>query len=165
MRTLSLSSLLALLLVLLAPGTSSAFLGIGGDNPDAEITKVKYEWLNLGIRFKSEDPMINFERRQLLWGSYKTADYYAKAGKYYTIFWRSKDRSPGLVVRFEYRQANTEDEVHVKDVAVDNVKRRNIARFEVIGDEFKENGNVLSWRVSLVRGEEVVATSESFLWD
>ena len=164
MRTLRLTPILAVIFALLAPGISSAFLGFG-DKADAEITKVKYEWLNLGTRFRTEDPMIKFERKYLLWGAYTREDYYARVGKYYTISWRSEDRSPGLVVRFEYRQANTEDEVHVKEVTVDKVKRRNSTDFEVIGEEYKEKGNVLAWRVSLVRNGEVVATSESFLWD
>ena len=69
------------------------------------------------------------------------------------------------MIRFEYLQANTGDTVHVKEVEIDKVKRRNTTDMKVVGDEYTENGDVLAWRASVVRGDEVLATSESFLWD
>lgn len=166
MLTLRHSTLFALALALFIPsGANAIFPFKSGSDPDAEISKVKIERINLSERFRTDDPMIAFERRHLMFGAYKSEDYYAREGRYYTLFWESKDRSPGLVVRFEYIQANTEDTIHVKEAAVDRVKRRNVTKFNVIGDEFRDNGNVLAWRALLVRGDEVVATYESYLWD
>ena len=165
MRTLRHTSLLAIALACLLPTAASAILPFFGSDPEAEISKVKIERIELGKKFETEDPMIAFERRYLLYRAYKSEDYWAREGKYYSIFWESDDRSPGLVVRFEYIQAGTEDEIHVKEVSIDRVKRRNVTKFEVVGEEFIDNGNVLAWRASLVRGDETVATFESFLWD
>ncbi|MEM7009990.1 MAG: hypothetical protein AAF585_00780 [Verrucomicrobiota bacterium] len=166
MLTLRHSTLIALALALFIPsGANAIFPFSSKPNPDSEIIKVKIERINLSEQFRTDDPMIAFERRHLLFGAYKSEDYYAREGRYYTIFWETKDRAPGLVVRFEYIQANTEDKIHVKEVAVDKVKRRNVTKFNVIGEEFQENGNVLAWRATLVRGDEVVATYESYLWD
>lgn len=165
MRSIGQISLLTLILALVWPGIASAGLFDFLDKPAAEITRVKYERIELSKKLKTHDPMIAFEQRYLLYGAYKSVDYYAREGKYYTVFWRSDDRSPGLVVRFEYLQANTEDKIKVQETPIEKVKRGNITKFKVTGEEFRDDGNVLAWRVSLVRNGEVVATSESFLWD
>ncbi len=147
-------------LALIAPQISLA----GDGQP--EIRKVKYEQLNLSQSLRTEDAMIGFERSYLLYGAITSEEYRAREGKYYTIFWRSKgDRRPGMVVRLEYLQANTGDEVKVKEVTVDKVERQNTTDINIVGEEFKTDGNVVAWKASLVRDGEVVSFVESFLWE
>ncbi|MEM1294950.1 MAG: hypothetical protein AAGH89_06260, partial [Verrucomicrobiota bacterium] len=137
---------------------------LAGDLP--EIRKVKYERLNLSESLRTEDAMVSFERKYLLHGAITSEEYRAREGKYYTIFWKSKgDRRPGMVVRLEYLQSNTGDEIKVKEVTVDDVRRQNTTDINVIGEEFKEDGNVVAWRASLVRDGEVISSVESFLWE
>ncbi len=131
----------------------------------AEIRKVKYYDLLLKQRVRTADPMIAFERDYLLYGAIDKEDYKAREGTYYTVFWKSKDRSPGMVVRFEYLAAKTADTLHVKEVVVDKIKRQNTTDFTVIGDEFREQGDVRAWRVSLLREGEVLTSAKSFLWE
>lgn len=161
MRTFIKSLTIAILgLATIVPHTTSAREGT------PEIRKVKYERLNLSESLRTEDAMISFERSYLLYGAITSDEYRAREGKYYTIFWKSKgDRRPGMVVRLEYMQANTGDEVKVKEVTVDKVQRQNTTDINVIGEEFKEDGNVVAWRASLVRDGEVISSVESFLWE
>jgi len=47
---------------------------------------------------------------------------------------------------------------------VSNVRKNNVSHFDVIGEQFQKDGRVSAWRVSLVRGKEVLASQESYLW-
>lgn len=143
----------------LSPGLASAA------DPDYEVDKVKMTLIDFTKPYDTSDPMLSFERRHLLYGAITQEEYYARAGKYYTIFWKAKDRRPGLVVRFEYLQSKTGDKIKVKEVTIDDVERKNSTDIQVIGKEYLEDGNVIAWRVSLVRDGNVVAEEESFLWD
>jgi len=149
-------------MAMLTPAASQA--GLFSDDPPAEITKVKYSHIQLDKSMDTSDKMIQFERRYLLYGAVTSEEYKEREGKYYTIFWKSKDRSPGMVIRFEYLQANTGDTIKVKEIAVDDIRRGNTTNIQVTGDEYRGDGNVLAWRVSLVRDEQVLDTVESFLW-
>ncbi len=136
------------------------------DGKQPEIRKVKYTHLDTKQRLVTSDPMIAFEKRYLLHGAVTSKEYKAREGKYYTVFWYSKgDRRPGMVVRLEYLQENTGDQIKVKEVTVDKVKRQNTTDVNVIGEEYHQDGNVVAWRASLVRDGEVVSTVESFLWE
>mgnify|MGYP005707297357 CR=1 FL=1 len=134
------------------------------DSPSASIRKVKYTHLSFDKRLVTEDPMIGFEHRYLLHGAIESDEYYRRAGKYYTIFWRAKDRSPNAVVRLEYLQANTGETVHVKEMVVEKVRRHNTTDVNVIGDDYIENGDVIAWKASIVRNGEVISSTKSFLW-
>jgi hypothetical protein len=155
-KTLALGSVAA---VAFFPGLATA------DDAPAKIEKVKMTQVDFTKRYETDDPMLAFERRHLLYGAITTKEYYARAGKYYTVFWETKDKRPGVVVRFEYLQAKTGDKIKVKEVTVDHVKRNNTTDINVIGDEYLGDGNVIAWRASIVRDGQVIATEESFLWD
>ncbi len=145
---------------LLAPQAVSA----RGDTP--EIRKVKYFHVNLTQSFDTADPMMSFERRYFLYGAVTSEEYQDRAGKYYSVFWWANgDKRPGMVVRLEYLQSGSGDEVKVKEVTVENVRRMNTTDINVIGEDFSEDGNIVAWRASLVRDGEVISTVESFLWE
>ncbi len=152
------------LVTLVLGWAASTWAGPFSSKP-AEIEKVKYTHLQLSKSVKTQDPMINFERDYLLHGAITTEEYRARQGKYYTVFWKVKDRSPGLVIRFEYLQANTQDTIKVKEITPDKIKRSNITDIRVIGEEYNTDGNVLAWKVSLVRNGEVLDSVESYLWE
>jgi hypothetical protein len=131
----------------------------------AEITQVKIEEYLTSKPVRTEDPMIRFERRYLVWGAINSADYLAREGKYFTIFWKVKDRSSGVKVRMEYLQSMTGRKVHVQEVAVDQPCRgNNAADFQVIGTDYHKNGDVLAWKATILRDGVVLAERRSFLW-
>jgi hypothetical protein len=79
--------------------------------------------------------------------------------------WKTKDKSTPATLRFEYRQKGTTAEVLVKEIDIPKVKGSNTTQINVVGDEYATNGQVMSWRASIVRGGETVASSQSFLWE
>ncbi len=160
MRTI-IPTLILAAVAMAALSPSSAVAG-----PAVEIDKVKYTHIDFEKKFDTDDPMIDFERRYLLYGAVTSKEQKAREGKYYTVFWKSKDRSPGLVIRFEYIQANTGDKIKVKETVVDKISwGKNITDITVIGDEYHQDGNVLAWKVSLVRDGQELDAVESYLWD
>jgi hypothetical protein len=40
-----------------------------------------------------------------------------------------------------------------------------MARFEVVGDEFRRNGAILGWKCTLLQGGQVLDERKSYLWE
>ncbi|MFV1979464.1 MAG: hypothetical protein ACC649_08950 [Myxococcota bacterium] len=147
---------------------ASAFLlGCASTEESAgEITKVKYFHLTEDTTDQTAiDPMVRFERKYLLHGLVTRHEQKENFGSYYTIFWKVADPSAPALVRFEYTQQSTGPEIQTRDFPADEIKRSNITRFAILGDEIEDAGRITSWRISLLQADEIVATSESFLWD
>lgn len=151
----------ALGLMMGACASSSNVADTGG-----KIWKVKYYKLaNLMQPIPAADPSIPFEREYHLYGAITNKQREARQGNYYAIMWKVTDRTQPVKVRFEYRQQGTGLAVKTKELDIPVVDRSNVTRFEVIGDEYANNGPVTAWRASLVRGKQVLAEAKSYLWD
>ncbi|MEM0969202.1 MAG: hypothetical protein AAGJ31_07630 [Verrucomicrobiota bacterium] len=138
-------------------------LHAGGES--AKIVRVKYEEYDPRKPLRTADPMISFERKHLLYGAITSEDYFARAGKYYTIIWKCKERSAyDVVVRFEYITAKTGAEIHVQEIVPEKLRMTNTTDFQVIGEEWEEKGQVIAWKASILRAGEVVDVSRSYLW-
>ena len=167
---------------------------------EVEIRKVNPTELTFDRVQRTSDPMIDFERRRLVFGAITADDYRARRGKYFNVLWRAKDTAPGIVVRLEYLQAYTGSEIHVQEVTATKVERNNATDFQVTGRDFTGEwawpdgrklteeeydsyitrvragtpidvkarptggGDVVAWKVSLVRDGAVLATTKSYLW-
>ena len=126
---------------------------------------MKPYFLDPTVLLRTPDPAIVFERESHLRGAYTAAEQINRSGNYYSIIWKVDDRSQPVTVRFEYRQANTALKVMTLEQEVAAVKRSNLTKFNVIGADYTVGGRVSAWRVSLVRGKEVLATQQSYLWE
>lgn len=133
--------------------------------PGGEISKVKYYFMVPDKKIRANDPAIVFEHDYHLYGAVTKKEIMARGGHYYTIFWKVNDRTQPVTVRFEYRQANTGLTTKTLTTEVDDVRKSNVTKFEVTGDEFITNGRVTAWRISLMRGKEELASQESYLWN
>lgn len=141
--------------------TKTKTAGTGG-----HIDKVKYFNLtDINKNLTSAEPSIAFERSYILHGAVTQKDRLARQGHYYTVFWKVTDRSQPVKVRLEYRQQKTGAKVMVAEEEVTSPKASNITKFAVNGETFVNNGAVNSWRVSLVRGKEVLSEEKSYLWE
>jgi hypothetical protein len=194
MSRLSLPGLLA------AAGLSA--LGFAPESACAqtEIRKVNYTDLTFDRPLLTSDPMITFERQRLLHGAITAEDYRERRGRYFTVLWKTEDRSPGLVVRLEFLQANTGAQVHVREFVPESIERKNSTEFRIIGKDFvgewfwedgraltdaeleghlralrngtpvsrrptpRGGGDVLAWKVSLIRDGVVLDSTRSYLW-
>lgn len=151
----------ALGLLMVACSSPSNVADAGG-----KIWKVKYYHLaSIGTPIPSADPSIPFERDYHLYGAISNKQREARVGNYYSVMWKVTDRSQPVKVRLEYRQQATGLAVKTKEMDVPAVDKNNVTRFAVIGEEYSTNGPVTAWRVSLVRGKQVLAESKSYLWD
>jgi hypothetical protein len=133
--------------------------------PGGAITKVNPYHLQPLERPRGVDPSVSFERTYRLYGAVSLAEQLERAGHYYTIHWKVDDRTQPVTVKFEYRQKNTGLTVKVKEIQADTIKRHNTTEFTVTGSDYRSEGPVTAWRVSLMRGKELLASSESFLWN
>jgi len=111
------------------------------------------------------DEMVAFERQRVNYGAVTTiVDRIERRGNYYNFFWRA--RQPGAVtVRFEYRQANLGAYVQAKEVAYDRTRGTMETQFQVIGDDYIQDGRVISWRALLISEGKIVGLTQSYLWD
>lgn len=148
------------ILALILPACSSAVQGPGG-----RITKVKYYHLMPNFQPRSMDPPILFERQHHLFGAVTKEQILDRFGHYYTVFWKADDRSGPLTVRFEYQQAKSGLTKRVQEQIVDDIRRTNLSKFQVTGEEYDKSGRVVAWRVSVLRGKEELVSQQSALWN
>jgi hypothetical protein len=127
-------------------------------------TKVKIYRLNQMDRVIAVDPSIPFEQRHLLHGAVSIEEREARAGNYYTFFWKADDRTQPVKLRFEYRQSATRSAIKVQEIEITDVKRSNVTKVQVTGEGYQTNGKVLAWRASLIQGGKEIATTQSFMW-
>jgi len=148
------------ILALFLSACSSAVNGPGG-----RISKVKYYHLMPNHVPNTQDPAILFEREHFLYGAVTKSEIVDRFGHYYTVFWKVKDRTGPVTVRFEYQQAVTGLTKKVQEQIVDDVHRSNLSKFEVVGQEYQKSGRVLAWRVTILRGKEELVSQQSALWN
>jgi len=150
---------LALTALFLASCSSSV------SGPGGTISKVKYYHLMPGVPPDTQERALTFEREHFLYGAVTSKEILARFGHYYTIFWRLDDRTGPVKVRFEYRLASTGLKIFAKEEVVEDIRRSNVTRFEINGDEYQKSGRVSMWRVSIFRGNEELVSQQSYLWN
>jgi hypothetical protein len=110
------------------------------------------------------DEMISFERQHVNFGAVTQLDRQQRYGMYYTFFWRAS-RKADLTVRFEYRQQRLGSYVQAKEFFYPAAKGTVQSQFEVIGDDYAEEGKVTAWRAILIENGKIVGLTQSFLWN
>lgn len=108
-------------------------------------------------------PPINFERQRLIFGAVTNAERHDRRGHYFTFFWRTKVRAD-VTIRFEYRQQNLGDYVQARERQYQDVRGTEKSEFDVIGDDYDEDGRITSWRAVMIQDGKIVALTQSFLW-
>lgn len=115
---------------------------------------------NAGIAEASMD----FERTYRMYGAITAADQRQRFGNYLDFFWRAK-RPANVTVRLEYRQEKLRSFVQAREVSYSNVKGTQKTEFAIIGDDYFNDGRVISWRCLLIENGRVVAENRSYLWE
>jgi len=147
--------------VLLLGGTSCAT----SERSASAITKVKYYHLNPRTRVRTSDRLITFAERYYRYGAVTNEQLLEKTGHYYSVFWKTDDRSADVKLRLDYRHRGTGPKEYSFEIAADKVRRRNVTKFAVIGDEYQKLGPVTAWKVTLFINGEVRGEKKSFLWE
>ncbi len=115
------------------------------------------------LEAESKNDMIRFERARRFFGMVDSTEMAQHYGNNYTIFWRSSKRSD-VTLRLEYRQVGLGNYVMAKERFYPDTVGSHRSTFEVVGDEFLENGRVTSWRALLIVDGRIVAISQSYMW-
>lgn len=110
------------------------------------------------------EDMISFERQRVNFGAVTQLDRQQRYGHYYTFFWRS-GRKADLTLRFEYRQQKLGSYVQAKEHFYPGTKGSVQSQFQVIGDDYAEEGRVTAWRAVLIENGKIVGLTQSFLWN
>ena len=115
---------------------------------------------NLGIAEAS----MTFERTYRMYGAITGADQRQRFGNYFDFFWRAK-RPANVTVRLEYRQEKLRSFVQAREMTYANAKGNHKTEFAVIGDDYLNDGRVISWRCLLIESGRIVAENRSYLWE
>jgi hypothetical protein len=107
---------------------------------------------------------MSFERTYRMYGAITAADQRQRFGNYFDFFWRTK-RPANVTVRLEYRQDKLRAFVQAREISYQNVKGNQKTEFAVIGDDYLNDGRVISWRCLLIENGRIVAENRSYLWE
>jgi hypothetical protein len=112
----------------------------------------------------TQEEMIQFERQRVNFGAITANDRRERYGQYFTFFWRTSRKSD-VTMRFEFRQANLGSYVQARERVYPAAKGSFKSEFNIIGDDFLEDGKVTAWRALLIENGKIVALNQSFLWN
>jgi hypothetical protein len=118
---------------------------------------------NKNFAGEAKDPAVGYESAYRLWGAVTELDKRARYGHYFDFFWVAK-RDAALTVRLEYRQENLRAFTQAREVDYPRAHGHHKTSFAVIGDDFMNDGHVLSWRCLLIEKGHIVAETRSYLW-
>ena len=107
--------------------------------------------------------MLSFEPQHRNFGATFKDERSARYGHYFAFWWRAS-RKTDLTVRLEYRQQNLGAYVQAQEVEVPAAKGTIKTEFQVTGDNYNQDGQVLAWRALLIEHGKIVAITQSFLW-
>ncbi|MEI6352025.1 MAG: hypothetical protein WCP06_13075 [Verrucomicrobiota bacterium] len=121
-------------------------------------------YLNDAKKTKSiKQPMMAFEPQHYNYGTTYKEERAERNGHYFKFWWRAQ-RTANLTVRLEYRQQNLGAYVQAQEIDVPAAKGTIETKFQVTGDDFNDDGQVLAWRALLIENGKIVALTQSFLW-
>lgn len=126
--------------------------------------KTRKSMMSSGQSLGIADASMNFERSYRMYGAITGADQRQRYGNYLDFFWRAK-RPANVTVRLEYRQEKLRSFVQARELSYRNVKGNQKTEFTVIGDDYLNDGRVISWRCLLIENGRIVAENRSYLWE
>lgn len=131
-----------------------------------EFRKVKQQFLNPDApRITGQvDPSVRFERDYRMFGAITALDQRQRFGNYFTFFWVAR-QTADVRVRLEYRQEKLHAFIQAREVQYPRARGHYVTEFAVIGDDFFDDGRVVSWRASLIVNDRIAAVRRSYLWD
>jgi len=111
-----------------------------------------------------QEASITFERQYRLFGAVTMLDQRQRFGDYFDFFWRAK-RPADITVRLEYRQEKLHEHVQGQEISYRNVHGTHKTEFKIIGDDYFDDGRVISWRCLLIENGRIVAEKRSYMWE
>lgn len=109
---------------------------------------------------------LRAEKLRRLRGAVSLEQQRQRLGHYYTIRWEGPaglESEPVRVV-FKYRQTVTGSEVKTRELTAPGGEEGSL-EFQITGSGYLEGGHVLAWHLSFYRGDKLVESHESYLWN
>jgi len=136
----------------------------GERDPSFKIRKV-YDYINdISIQRIGSESGLSFEQKYYNYGAATQAQRAKRKGHFFVVNWTAEKAAENITVLFEYRQKLTQDRVYRLEMPYTSVKGDKKTEFEVVGEAFEKQGLVNSWRISILKGEKVLAQKKSFVW-
>jgi len=110
------------------------------------------------------DKALEYEFKYFDHGAVTQAQIASRKGHYYIVNWATDGPAEPLTLRFDYRQKNTRDRVNTVEIPYQQAKGSMKGTFSVTGDSYTTDGDVISWRISVVRNGKIIAQKKSFVW-
>ena len=139
-------------------------LQLSDDFSFRKVSSFFYDARDPSAQRPTQSQMINFERQRVIFGAVSGYDRLERYGHYYNVWWRTK-RPADIIVRLEYRQENLGSHVQAKELFYPAAKGTIESKFNIIGDEYTEEGKVTAWRLLLIENGRIVGLRQSFLWN
>ena len=134
-----------------APTTTKGGGKLSGTAPSSKTTTV-------------QDASIRFERQYRLFGAVTKLDQRERIGNYFDFIWKAR-RLADLTVRLEYKQEKLHSHIQAQEVYYPHARGMYKTAFKVVGDDYFDDGRVISWRCLLIENETIVAETRSYLWE
>ena len=131
---------------------------------DPQGLTVKQYHLRENMFEQNDDQMARGEVQRLLHGAVTVEERQQKIGQYYHVIWQQPVGKPEPIeVVFEYLQAGSGSKVK-RLVQNGSVMLRSDAYFTIAGNDYRKNGRVLAWRVTVKRSGSILASKQSYMW-
>jgi hypothetical protein len=111
-----------------------------------------------------DDPMARHEKIRRFHGAVSMEERRQKLGQYYTILWQA-DAGAKKEVLFEYQQAKSGSKIKTMKRQLDASASSGKEEISVIGDNYFDNGRVMTWKTSLIVDGKTISSKQSYLWE
>jgi hypothetical protein len=110
--------------------------------------------------------MAVMEKQRRLHGAISAADRRERLGQYFTLDWKDPaGAGKGEVeVIFQYQQAASASLVKQMEKKFPSSDSAGSVEFAVLGKDYFTHGKVLTWKATLLRDKQIIATRQSYLW-
>ena len=112
----------------------------------------------------AENHALLFEIKYINWGAVTKEQLDARHGHYFTISWSNHGPRDNFIAHFQYRQVKSQAIVRTLDQPMNNVRGTVRSYFAVVSRAYLAYGPVSAWRLTIQRGDSVVAEARSYLW-
>ncbi|MDP4626047.1 MAG: hypothetical protein NWT08_13025 [Akkermansiaceae bacterium] len=110
------------------------------------------------------DPMVQNEKMRRLHGAVSVEERKQRLGEYYTVQWNAEAGLEKEII-FQYQQGKSGSRIKRMTQTIPAGTSEGKQEFAVIGDDYFDNGRVLTWKMTLKAGGEVISTKQSYLWE
>lgn len=111
---------------------------------------------------KENDPMVRNEKLRRLYGAVSLEERKGRLGQYYAALW-SADPGAEKEIVFSYQQGGSKIKEMRRTIPAGTATGKE--EFAVIGDDYFTNGRVLTWKMDLIVGGQIIASKKSYLWE